>query len=67
MFINRKVIHIVCYGKGKEYELHEYIKMNICANRGLHSAMFKGELIKWAKDRNIPLSGRETKEQLFDC
>lgn len=64
MFINRKENHIVYYGK--EYEAHEYIKMNICANRGSHSALFKDNLIELAEDRNIPLSGTETKEQLFD-
>ncbi len=64
MFINRKENHIVYYGK--EYEPHEYIKMNICANRGSHSALFKDDLIELAENRNIPLSGTETKEQLFD-
>ncbi len=62
MFINRKENHIVYYGK--EYEPHEYIKMNICANRGSHSALFKDDLIELAEDRK--LSGKKVRK-IFRC
>lgn len=59
-----KLKHIVCYGK--EYSAHEYIKINICANRGTDSARFKDRLVEMAMERNIPLTGKESKKQLFD-
>ncbi len=55
---------IIC--GNKEYTVDEYIRREICANKGTQNNVMKKELIKLCETQGISLDGKETKDVLYD-
>lgn len=50
----------------KEYSIEEYIKIEILSNRGTQCMAFSEDLRYLCEKANIPVTGKETKEAMYD-
>lgn len=50
----------------KEYTLHEFIELNVLANRGTQNNIDKAVMIEYCKNDNIKITGKESKKELFE-
>lgn len=50
----------------KEYSIEEYIKKELLSNRGTQCLAFKEDLCYLCEKSGIPLTGKETKEVMYD-
>lgn len=50
----------------KEYSVHEFIKLNVIANRGTQNNIDKNEMLQYCEADGIEITGKESKEELFE-
>lgn len=51
---------------GEEYTVEEFVKKEILSNRGTQCVAFKEDMALVCKKRNITLTGKETKERMYE-
>lgn len=51
---------------GEEYTVEEFVKKEILSNRGTQCVALKEDMALVCKKRNITLTGKETKERMYE-